>query len=156
CRILCASGAAYAPFQITFETMNGERMGIVAYAFFANSRLTMNRPVDEHRFQVKYGSDDKRLHPLWQEPFSLYTTLVVRIDPQRGTFVGADPVLHSPTRFFISIEFKEHHVEEILRRRWYAWERDHRAGDDKPVEVLVGGTSESFLRYVRFEREALG
>jgi hypothetical protein len=154
CRVLRASDPGFAPFRITFETEAGERMGIVVYAFFANARLTKNRPADEHRFQVKYGLDDKKLHRLWQDPFLLHTTLFCGIDPERGIFVGADPVLHDPTRFFISIEFKADHVAEITRRGWFAWERDHRAGDDRPVEVLVGGTAGSFLRYVRFEREA--
>jgi hypothetical protein len=156
CRILRASGPDSAPFRITFETAFGERMGIVVYAFFSNARPTKNRPDDEHRFQVKYGPDDKRLHDLWQDPYLLYTTLFCGIDPERGIFVGADPVLHSPTRFFISIEYKVSQVEAVLSRGWHAWERDHRSGDDKPVEVLVGGTAKSFLRYVRFEREALG
>jgi hypothetical protein len=71
-------------------------------------------------------------------------------------------VLHSPTRFFISIEFKRHHVEAIQETGWHSWERERererkrKAGDDKPVEVLVGGAASSFLRYIRFEREALG
>lgn len=158
CRILYASPADEAPFRLTFETAAGERLGILAYAFFANSRLTRNRPRDEHRFQIKYGSKDGQFHELWQDPYGLYTTLLVGIDPQLGFFVGADPVLHSPTRFFISLEFKHEHVTEILRKGWHAWERDHRRRDgrDEPVEALIGGTQRSFLRYIRFEREALG
>jgi hypothetical protein len=158
CRIIFVSGADEAPFRITFETPTGERLGIIAYAFFANSKQTKNRPSDEHRFQVKYGSKDGRLHDFWQDPFGLYTTLLVGIDPELGIFVGADPVLHSPTRFFISIEFKRPHVESILRSGWYFWERDRRQTDylTGPVECLIGGTQSNFLRYVRFEREALG
>jgi hypothetical protein len=143
-----------------FDTPEGERMGIFVYAFFANSRQTRNRPEDEHRFQVKYGTKDSKLHTIWQDPYGLYTTLLVGIDPDLGIFVGADPVLHSPTRFFISIEFKRDHAKEILERSWFAWERVKRGEDqptsDAPVEVLVGGTREAFLRYVKFEREALG
>lgn len=156
CRILRFSPPNVAPFRITFETPAGERLGIIAYAFFANSKLTKNRPDNEHRFQVKYGPDDKKQHEIWTDPFMLYTTLFLGIDLKRGIFIGADPVLHNPTRFFISIEYKDHHVAEIRRRDWFAWERDHRAQDDKPVEVLVGGTPRTFLQYVRFEREALG
>jgi hypothetical protein len=156
CRILFEPDPGTAPYRFTFETPAGERLGIVVYAFFANSQLTKNRPADEHRFQVKYGPDTKALHRLWQDPYLLYTTLFCGIDPERGIFVGADPILHNPTRFFISIEYKQHHVDDILARRWHSWERDRRAGSDEPVEVLVGGTKESFLRYVRFEREALG
>lgn len=154
CRVLSHSPPNEAPFQITFETPLGERLGILCYAFFANSKITKNRPSDEHRFQVKYGSDDGKLHQLWQDPFRLYTTLFLGINPEQGFFVAADPLLHEWTRFFISIEFKQQHVNQVLRKGWHWWERDHRASDDRPVEVLVGGTAQSFLRYVRFEREA--
>lgn len=159
CRVLYASSASEAPFRVTFETPDGERLGIVAYAFLANARVTNNRPIDEHRFQVKYGSKVVGEHELWQDPYALYTTLFLGIDPERGFFVGADPVLHNPTKFFISIEFKQRQVDQILQRGWFAWERERRprAVDlAEPVEVLVGGTKESFLRYVRFEREAVG
>lgn len=156
CRILHSSPASEAPFRITFETARGERMGIVAYAFLANSRLTKNRPDDEHRFQLKYSSKDGLLHDLWQDPFGLYTTLLVGINPELGLFIGADPVLHSPTRLFISIEFKERHVEEVLAKGWHAWERERQRAPEEPVEVLVGGTPNAFLSYVRFEREARG
>ncbi len=155
CRVIHASPPNEAPFRISFMLPNGERMGIVAYAFLANTKLTKNRPDDEHRFQVKYGSKDSKLHELWQDPFGLYTTLFVGINPERGFFVGADPVLHSPTKFFISIEFKDDDVLVVERAGWHAWERDRRAVDD-PVEVLVGGKPESFLRYVMFEQDALG
>jgi hypothetical protein len=158
CRIIFVSRTEEAPFRITFETPTGERIGIIAYAFFANSKLTKNRPSDEHRFQLKYGSKDGRLHELWQDPFGVYTTLLVGIDPELGFFVGADPILHSPTRFFISIEFKHSHVESILGDGWHFWERERRQMDQfgGPVECLVGGTKSAFLRYIHFEREALG
>lgn len=158
CRTLRCSDPAEAPFRISFETPDGERLGILAYAFFANSRQTRNRPGDEHRFQVKYGPKTGELHELWQDPYGLYTTLFFGINPERGFFVAADPVLHSPTRFFISIEFKEQHVSDVLDRGWHAWERQKRTKDglEEPVEVMLGGVPEHFLRYVRFERAAKG
>lgn len=138
CHVLYVSPSNEAPFRIAFVRPSGERMGIIAYAFLANSRLTANRPEDEHRFQLKYGSKDGRLHELWQDPFGLYTTLLVGIDPERGIFVGADPILHSPTRFFISVEFKRQHVEQIQRSGWHVWERDRRSGShEEPAEVLA-------------------
>lgn len=148
--------ADLAPFRFTFETPAGERMGIIAYAFYANQKLTKNRPRDEHRFQVKYGSKrSDKLHEIYQDPYSLYTTLFLGINPEQGFFVGADPILHNPTKFFISIEFKDSHVGEIRARGWYAWERERRSGSDEPVEILVGGTAASFLQYIYFERAAL-
>jgi hypothetical protein len=157
CSVLNASSANEAPFRLTFEAPDGERMGILVYAFLANARATRNRPSDEHRFQLKYGSNDGELHDLWQDPFQLYTTLLVGINPELGFFVGADPLHHSPTRFFISIEFKDRDVRAILADGWAFWERaTRRGGIDQPVELMVGGRAESFLRYVRFERAAKG
>jgi hypothetical protein len=157
CTLLNVSSPDEAPFRLTFEAPDGERMGIIVYAFLANTRSTRNRPADEHRFQLKYGSKDGQLHELWQDPFQLYTTLFVGINPESGFFVGAYPVLHSPTRFFISIEFKDSHVEAIRESGWTSREREKRLrGIDDPVELMVGGTAESFLRYIRFERAAVG
>lgn len=90
CTLLRVSPPNEAPFRLTFEAPDGERMGILAYAFLANARATRNRPCDEHRFQLKYGSKDGQLHELWQDPFQLYTTLLFGINPERGVFVGAD------------------------------------------------------------------
>jgi hypothetical protein len=92
CRIIHKSPADRAPFRISFVLPNGERMGIVAYAFLANSKVTRNRPGDEHRFQVKYGSKNDSLHEIWQDPFGLYTTLFLGINPpaERPLFVTRD------------------------------------------------------------------
>ena len=155
CRVIHSSDASHAPFRLSFETAAGERMGIIVYAYFANQRITRNRPGDEYRFQLKYGGkQDRNFHHLWQDPFGLYTTLLVGISPGERFFVGYDPVLHSPTKHFISLEFKASFVEEILQKRWSWRERERRRGSEEPVEVIVGGTIDSFLDYVRFEREA--
>jgi hypothetical protein len=154
--------AARAPYRLTFEAPNGERMGIVAYMFLANSKTTRNRPPDEHRFQIKYGSDLSGYHDIWQDPFGLYTTLFFGVNPERGFLVAADPVLNSPTRFSVSKEFKEHHAQSTLSSGWHTWERAHRpegqsGGPGSDVtEILLGLRPENFLRYVLFEREALG
>lgn len=156
CTVIRASAPNEAPFRISFETPTGERMGIIAYAFLANQKVTKNRPADEHRFQVKYGSKDGKLHELFQDPYGLYTTLFVGINPEQGFFVGADPVLHSPTKFFISVEFKQAHADLIAQHGWHCWERDTRNRENEPVEVLVGGRKSELLRYIRLERLALG
>jgi hypothetical protein len=160
CSIVYRPSSNIAPYRVIFDTKDGSRMGIIAYAFFANSKVTRNRPGDEYRFQVKYGKKDGHLHSLWQDPYGLYTTLFLGIDPETKLFIGADPVLHSPTKFFVSIEFKNANVADIQKNHWSSWERAKRPGDgiaiDRPVEVLVGGKPETFLKYIKFEREALG
>lgn len=157
CRVIHSSDAAYAPFRVSFETAAGERLGIIAYAFFANQRLTRNRPGDEYRFQLKYGGKEhQNVHHLWQDPYGLYTTLLIGISPSEHFFVGFDPALHSPTKHFISLEFKNSFVEQILESGWSWRERDRGKGSEEPVEVIVGGSPASFLDFIRFEREARG
>jgi len=156
CQIIHRPSAEIAPFRITYQAPSGERAGIVAYAFLANAKAARNQPGEKHRFQVKYGPKDRRLHQFWQDPYGIYTTLLVGINPDLGFFVGADPVLHSPTTFPISIEFKDAAVQEIIARGWHVWERDGGVVEDRPVEILVGGTADALLHYLAFERTALG
>jgi hypothetical protein len=157
CRILFCSDERSAPFVITLETLAGERMGIVAYAFLATRTPTRNRPPDERSFQIKYGSkQEHNTHRLWIDPHGLYTTLLIGVDPKEGFFVAADPAAHNPTKFFIRLEFKDEHADVIRSNGWHAWERAKRAGGfDEPVEVLVGGTKSHFLDLIRFERSAV-
>jgi hypothetical protein len=162
CKIIHSTPLDRAPFVIAFETPSGERMGIVAYAFLATRTPTTNRPKDERSFQIKYGNKDdyrdENTHELWQDPLGMFTTMLLGIDPERGFCVSADPIVHSPTKFFIRMEFKDEHAEEIARRGWLAWERAKlRTPLDGPrVETLVGATGERFLDLVRFERAARG
>lgn len=156
CTILFTSDPALAPFLITYETPLGERQGVLAYAFLANSRITKNRPTDEHRFQIKYSSDAHALLPIEQDPTRLLTTIFVGIDPDRGIMVGADPVLHDGTKMFISLEFKRAHAARIVRNGWHAWERESSRPESDPVEVLVGVQRKNVLEFIRFERLALG
>lgn len=161
CRIIYASPPDRAPFVITFETQDGERMGIVAYAFLATRTPTRNRPEDERTFQIKYGNKldyaDDNAHVLWQDPLGLFTTLLIGIDPEERFFVAADPEAHNPTKFFIRMEFKDEHADAIRRDGWHAWERARRAGPmSEPVEVLVGGVRDTFLDLVRLERAGYG
>ena len=156
CRIIFCSQPDRAPFRITFETAEGEKLGIVAYAFLANSKTTKNRPADEHRFQIKYGSKEGSAdHELWQDPYGLYTTLLVGINVDGGFFVGADPVLNSEASLLTSKVFTQRHVDAILNTGWQTWEMEN-PSQDEPVEVLVGATARHFLSYVRFERAVVG
>lgn len=157
CRILHCSEPDRAPFIITFETRDGERMGVVAYAFLATRTVTKNRPLDERSFQVKYGSKlAENVHDIWIDPLGVYTTIFLGIAPDGGYFVAVDPEMHNPTKFFIRVEYKDSHAEQILKDGWYAWERSKVGREDRPVEVLVGGTAEHFLDFIRFERAAQG
>src|SRR3990167_2805060 len=115
-----------APSYIVFETPAGERHGLLAYAFFANAKATRMRPVDEHRFQIKYGSELRGVLDVAIDTHALITTIFLGIDPERDVFVAADPVMNSPSPMSRSVEFKTENIEEIQRTGWATWERDRK------------------------------
>ena len=88
----------------------------------------------------------------------MFTTLLVGIDPIRGYCVSADPILHSPTKFFIRLEFKDEHADEVLGRGWFPWERAKRrvTAHSHRIETLVGARRDHFLDLIRFERAVRG
>jgi hypothetical protein len=73
CTIHHMSAANRAPFHIVLDMPGGERLGVLAYAFLANSKATKNRPADEHRFQIKYGGDLSGVIDVAVDPFGLTT-----------------------------------------------------------------------------------
>lgn len=167
CRILVAPEPNRAPFYIVFETPAGERHALLAYAFYASARDTNRRPDDEHRFQVKYGSQLKGVLEVAVDPEAVITTIFLGIDPARDIFVAADPLMNAPSPMSRSIEFKAAAVDKIKARGWYAWERAMREpktrtrptpeiDEDTRVQILVGGTRDRIFDLVVLERLALG
>jgi hypothetical protein len=167
CEVIFASDPARAPFYIVFDTPTGERHGLLAYAFLANTKLTLNRPSDEHRFQIKYGGELKGVLEVGVDPNRLITTIFLGIDLERGLFVAADPVMNNPSPMSRSVEFKARHVDEILAHGWSAWERDRiepRAktrptatlDEDTRVQVLIGGVQERLFDLIQLERLSRG
>jgi hypothetical protein len=167
CTIHHISAADRSPFHIVLELPGGERFGVLAYAFFANSEPTRNRPLDEHRFQIKYGGNLKGVLDVAVDPRGVTTTIFLGIDPQRGIFVAADPLMNAPSPMSRSIEFKASNVEAMLADGWAAWERDRRdhrtttrrayeLDPDVRTEVLVGGRQERLLDLILMERVARG
>lgn len=167
CKILHASGPDRAPFYLVIETPGGERLGVLAYAFLANSKLTNKRPTDEHRFQVKYGGQLKGVLDLAVDPHQLITTIFLGIDPVRGVFVAADPLMNNPSPMSRSIEYKTDHVELIQKLGWAAWERERHTpkttnrptpsiNEDTRIQVLIGGTKEHVFDLIQLERIARG
>ncbi len=153
-----------APFEITIETPRGEALELVCYAFHANKYEQGKRPGDEHRFQVKYGSDFSRYHQIYIADERNRVTLMFGVHVEAGIFVAVDPAMHETTWFSKSIEFKDEHVEGARERGWIGWERERSVARRKAMkpfasyedEVLLAFTPEHFLRYVELERMATG
>ena len=160
CVIVHQSAPDRAPFFIVAETVEGERFGIVAYAFLATRTPTLNRPDDERSFQIKYGpkDPDNNSHELWSVLMGMFTTVLLGIDPDEGFVVSAHPIVHSPTKFYIRLEFKDEHADQIADRGLYAgseWKCRETPYSHR-IETLVGATKQNFLKLLRFERAARG
>lgn len=157
-----------APFVIVVELpWTGERLGIIAYLCTATSRETARRPKDEARFQLKFGAKtDANLYDLFVDTTGMWTTLLCGVDVEHDLIVSADPLAHTPTKFFVSIEYKHRHMAAIRSEGWLAWERDRRAFDQHGIpipeeqaattETLVGATRPRLLDLLLFERAAHG
>ena len=165
CTVRHASAANRAPFHIVFDLPGGERLSVLVYAFLANSNPTKNRPLDKHRFQIKYGGDLSGVLDVAVDPVGVTTTIFVGIDLERNVFVAADPLMNSPSPMSRSVDFKTENVEKILAEGWSAWERDRREAKTKTrrafelmpdirTEVLIGGRQERLLDLIFLERVA--
>ena len=98
-KILSVPRPDQAPFEYRVKTPDGTDLDLVCYAFTANKYRQGKRPTDEHRFQVKYGSEFKRYHDLY-----------------------IDPAMHNPTWFSMSIEMKEAELKRATEAGWHGWE----------------------------------
>ena len=152
-----------APFIIEIRSQAGEHIELICYAFSANKYRQQGRPIDEHRFQIKYGSDFARYHDIYFPTEQHRVTLMFGVHLEEGIVIAVDPAMHDPTWFSRSVEFKDEHVAMVHDTSWYGWERErHPAGRRKRImplenyqtEVLLGFTSERFMRFVQLERAA--
>lgn len=153
-----------APYEMTVRTLHGDTVELVCYAFTANKYTQKKRPSDEHRFQIKYGSDFQSYHDIFIDPTRRKITLFFGFHESLDLFVTVDPSMHNPTRFSSSVEFKEADLLKTVSQGWHGWERERSRGrrkQDLPLEsfqteAVCAFRPEYFLRYVAFERLATG
>lgn len=163
-RLLYSSGPQHAPVYLGIQTPGDERVGVLVYPFRATHRVVRNRPDDEHRVQVRYGSESTwdGDHPVGRDLANVDTTLVVGVHPEAEIFVGLDPVSYDPLPMGISVEFKEEHVRAAQQGDgWHVFERDNITGRKRPspravqgLETIVLFRPSRLLDYVRLERRA--
>lgn len=163
--ILTAPSPGVAPLAFEIMTPYGDRLSLLCYAFSANKYSQKGRPKDEHRLQVKYGSNFHRYHRIYISPRPNHVTLMFGIHFESGIMVAVDPKMHEITWFSKSIEFKDHHIERILSSGWHGWEREQVHGGRRKTilpdmslkdEVLLGLTPDRLLEYIDLERLATG
>lgn len=165
CRIIAEPDLSRAPFLFAIHAPGVGDLKICGYICTSTSRETRKRPQDEARFQMKFGGKEPdNLHTLLDDPS--WTTLLLGVDVEHALAVSADPWAHSPTKFYISVEYKHQNMSAVGRLGWHAWERERRDHDrySRPIsterpattETLVGLRQERLLDLVLFERAARG
>jgi hypothetical protein len=114
-RVLYASSPARAPVYLGVQTPGDARAGILAYPFRATHRQILNRPSDEHRLQLRYGSEQSwdDLHTIGRDIAGVDTTVVLGAHLERDVLIGLDPALYDPFPMGVSVEFKDEDVRAV-------------------------------------------
>lgn len=165
-QVTFASDSARAPLYVTVEhgPPNAlQVLGIVAYPFRCNLPPIKGRAPDEHRVQIRYGSEERwgEDHPLARDPAGVDVTLILGVHLEERILVGLDPQLYDPLPMGISIEFKDADVRAAAKSGWHVWERENFGGVRREtararegIETLIAFRPDRFLDYAAFEREA--
>lgn len=161
--VLYASDERRAPIYFGVQGATEERIGLLVYPFRATHNVIRNRPSDEHRLQIRYGSEPTwtQEHRLGRDVAGVDTTLVLGVHLQAGVFIGLDPFLYDPLPMGISVELKAREIRAASEAGWHVFERDNHGGRRRRdprapdgLETVVVFRPERLLDYVRLERQA--
>jgi hypothetical protein len=165
-RVVWSSGYGVAPLFLVFDDRRGTRSAVMVYAFAANRRVTLNRPADEHRVQIRYGDVNDpawraRHHPVGFDPTGAEVTLVLGTHSEADLLIALDPASYDPLPLGISVFFKDAEIQAAQATGWHVWERDNISGMRRAspraqlgVETLVAFAPERLLDLVALERQA--
>ncbi|WP_197675142.1 hypothetical protein [Microterricola viridarii] len=162
-RVLYASQHVRAPIYLGVQLDSDERIGLLIYAFRVKGRATNNRPADEVRGQLRYGSEENwdRTHTLSKDVAGVDLTLVVGVDLEDQIIIGLDPLLWDPLPMGISFYAKRPDIEKAQASGWHVWEKSNRGGNKRPesrspssLETIVALRPNRFMDYTRLERRA--
>jgi hypothetical protein len=162
-RIIFESSSDKAPIYFGVEFNADERIGMLVYPFRIKRNVIKNRPHDEVRGQLRYGSEEswRAVHPLGRDVAGVDTTLILGVDIEDEIIIGLDPLLYDPLPMGISFYAKEHDIEEAKEEGWHIWEHVNRAGSKRGearsvtgLETLVAFQPHRLIDYVRLERRA--
>ena len=161
--LLYASDPGHAPIFLTAQLDSDERIGMLIYPFRITRKRTRNRPTDEIRGQLRYGSEDswKRIHPIGRDIAGVDVTLIVGIDIDDGILVGLDSSLWDPLPMGISFYAKLADIELAQNTGWHVWEKENRPGTKRinsrspsHLETAVAFRPDRLVDYARLERRA--
>lgn len=162
-RVLYASDPGRAPVYLGVQLGSDERIGMLVYPFRITHNTIKNRPDDEVRGQLRYGSEGswKREHPVGRDITGVDVTMILGIDPADGVFLGLDANLWDPLPMGISFYAKAAEIERAQETGWHVWEKENRGGNKRTearsptnLETVVAFTPDRLIDYARLERRA--
>lgn len=165
--VLYASDPQRVPVYLGVEVPAGHRLGLMIYPFRMTKVDIRNRPSDEVRGQLRYGSETSwktEDHWVARDIAGVDTTVLLGVYPDGPLLVGLDPALYDPLPLGISAAYvKESQVDLVRRDGWLVWERENHAGVRRAaprtaegLETLVAFHPSRLLDYVAFEQQATG
>ncbi len=160
-RLLYASDANRAPVYLGIQADSDERIGVLVYPFRITRNTIRNRPADEVRGQLRYGSEDswERPHPVARDVAGVDVSLVVGIDLEDDVFVGLDAQLWDPLPMGISFYAKAAEITLARDQSWHVWEKINRSGTRRQaprspssLETVVAFQPHRLLDYIEPQR----
>jgi len=162
-RVLYVSDPGRAPVYLGVQLDSDERIGMLVYPFRITRNTIRNRPDDEVRGQLRYGSEDswKREHPVGRDIAGVDVTMILGIDLAEGVLLGLDANLWDPLPMGISFYAKEAEITQAKETGWHVWEKVNRGGNKRAearsptnLETVVAFTPDRLIDYARLERRA--
>lgn len=162
-RVLYVSDPHRAPVYLGVQLDSDERIGMLVYPFRITRNTIKNRPDDEVRGQLRYGSEEswKREHPIGRDIAGVDVTMILGIDLAEGVVLGLDANLWDPLPMGISFYAKEAEIEQAKATGWHVWEKVNRGGNKRTearsptnLETVVAFTPDRLIDYARLERRA--
>lgn len=128
--VLYASDPGRAPIYLGVQLSTDERIGMLIYPFRVTRNTIRNRPSDEVRGQLRYGSENSwdREHPVGRDVAGVDVTMIVGVDIEDEVFLGLDATLWDPLPMGISFYAKSANIEQAQRAGWHVWEKINRGG----------------------------
>lgn len=162
-RVLYSSDPQRAPIYLGVQLDSDERIGMLVYPFRITRKKIRNRPDDEVRGQLRYGSETSwnKEHPVGRDVAGIDVTLIVGIDLEKKILLGLDATLWDPLPMGISFYAKFGDLENARQTGWHVWEKINRGGNKRAearssthLETIVAFRPERFVDYARLERRA--
>lgn len=162
-RVIYASDTNRAPLYLGVQMDSDERLGLLVYPFRITHKVIKNRPDDEVRGQLRYGSEEswKREHPVGRDVAGVDVTMILGVDLEAGIILGLDANLWDPLPMGISFYAKDAEIDQAKDSGWHVWEKINRAGNKRSearsptsLETVVAFTPDRLVDYARLERRA--